>query len=259
MIYKRNTPLFEQLTIIQRGRPFTEYTIYNLRNPAAGSSSIPEFQARFFTKWRERGRKRGQSSQVNSPVYRRATLESGLNLEDPRLGAIDRQLDACITHDAYTYEMGVETTRGSMAIATRTYLWKAGIRMPDGRRIIIYLARWMPPQKFKLGAGRLSGNAPKWHDPGILGGYVTRLCNRESLDTISSVFPFAGAPFFLPFPFVPPSLSLPSCSWRDPPRTSLFTRHAMFLPLPLVFRELATSFSPTDLSPYCRTSLCSYS
>lgn len=60
------------------------------------------------------------------------------------------------THVQRTYERGEGGDQGvSGDSTTRTYLWKAaGIRMPDDRRIIVYLARWVPPRKFKLGAGR---------------------------------------------------------------------------------------------------------
>lgn len=80
-----------------------EYTIIFEIRPTRPRRATPlrrfpirlKFRAEFFTRPIDESRARS----VNSPdirVYERATLESGLTLEDPRLGAIDRQLDARI-------------------------------------------------------------------------------------------------------------------------------------------------------------------
>lgn len=98
------------------------------------------------------------SPPVNSSpdVCERATLESGLTLEDPRLGApIDRRPPRVCLHTrvhARTRTPGACVTDA----ATRTCLWKAAgmLRMPDDRRVIIScvlsLFSLSMPRKFEL-------------------------------------------------------------------------------------------------------------
>lgn len=112
--------------------------------------------------------------------------------------------------------------------------------MPDDRRIIIYLARWVPPQKFKLGGGRPAFLASRQND--TRSSAVTLhdcIIARESLDIHIRIL----RRFFLSLarPFFPP-LSVFLSLLTESARTSLFTRRAMFLLLPVVFRE-------ADLSP----------
>lgn len=177
---------------MQRLDPRRARVYDNLRNPAAPpfphSLGIP---GGIFHE--TRGRERGSS--VNSPpVYERATLESGLTLEDPRLGAIDRQLDAriCRVAGARAPIYTGERVDG----ATCTYLWKAaGIRTPD---VLLYLARSVPRWKIRT-SGLL---APRQNDDPGTRGYATLLCNRARSLSMRYIF-FAVSllltPFCLPF------------------------------------------------------------
>lgn len=160
-------------------------------------------------------------------VYERATLESGLILEDPRLGAIDRQLDArvCRVVCACARTRAHAGARGSDG-ATCTYLWKAaGIRMPDGRRVIISHATARCHRKIPT-----SGRPVFWRraKTTILGPVVVlrhcAIARQVSLDTIHILRRFTRSNLFV-------SLLFPRGAYaflRLPPPSS--ARDATFLP-----------------------------
>jgi len=193
----------------------------NLRNPADAAPFsrflARNFRAGFFAKCREESVRR---SPINSPgicVYKRATLESGLTLEDPRLGAIDRRLGvyacACVCmgvcmsyvgalatgDDEYSYMRRKRRKRGLMVPLVHISRKAAGIRIPDWRCVIISSAS-VPPNENSNFLGRLL--AARQNDGPGTRAITPRHCEiaRVSQYIFSSPFRSFAARFLVPPP-----------------------------------------------------------
>jgi len=177
--------------------------------------------------------RRERGSPVNSPgicVYERATLESGLTLEDPRLGTIDRQLNVRICRVV------------GARVRTRVY---TGVRVRWCHSYISLESRWnlyarRPTcyyischRKIRTSAGRPFGVAPErrsW-DPRLRCAIVQS--REKSLDTIYIFFAVS-----LSLTLLSPLMGrLPSDMFLSP--YWLFSKLALFL--------------TTNLSSCCRT------
>lgn len=179
-----------------------EYTIIFEIRPTRPRRAMPlrrfpvrsEFQAEFFTRPIDESRTRS----VNSPdirVYERATLESGLTLEDPRLGAIDRQLDARICR--------VVGARARTRSYTGVRLWWCHLYISlesrwnsYARRPTCYYISWpVPPENSNFSRGRPFGVGPErrsW-DPRLRYCAIAREVPRY--DTYSSPVSLLSNPF----------------------------------------------------------------
>lgn len=202
------TRLFEQPAIMQQvDLRALEYTIILEIRPTRRAA--PPFPHSFGipsgifheTHRRERG------SPVNSSgvcVYERATLESGLILEDPRLGAIDRQLDARICR-----VVGARACTGERVWWCHSYIslesrWNSYARRPT----CYYISCSVPPENsnfsrpafWRRAKTTILGPAVTLHHCAIareVSRYDTYSSPFHSFKPLCFPFCFRGTPAFL--------------------------------------------------------------
>jgi len=147
---------------------------------------------------------------------------------------------------------GKGATRGSLVIAPLVRISGKPLEFVcQTTDALLYISRaGCHPENSNLGPAGLSGVAPEWHDLGILGGYVSRLCNRASpsiyIRILRRFFLSLARPFFSPFR-LSFSFSL-SCSWREP-HAHLYSPDTQCSYPCRSFSELATSFPRLTYRP----------